>query len=138
MSKIPLSFNETDGRSENAGANGATEGAPGAQTAQTAPAGAKTPVMGWAAVGFGLLGIFTIGFVFVPLGLICSVVALFMGQVVWGVVGLMLAVAGFVTSPKLWLIIGMSAFWAMFDIDEWLKPLMDFLNSIGIGETTEV
>ena len=48
----------------------------------------KSPVMGWFAVAFGLLGIFTIGFIFVPLGLICSVIALFTGQAMWGFIGI--------------------------------------------------
>lgn len=140
MSKIPLSLNENAAGSDQSGAaadahfNAAAAG----QGAEAQPAQPKTPVMGWCAVGFGLLGIFTIGFVFVPLGLICSLIALFTGQAVWGVVGVMLAAAGFITSPKLWLIVGMGAFYAMFDIDAWLKPFMDFLNSIGIGDTTEV
>lgn len=49
---------------------------------QGGPARKKTPIMrycGRCAVGFGLLGIFTIGFVFAPLGLICAIAALFRG-----------------------------------------------------------
>ena len=85
-------------------------------------------------MGFGLLGIFTIGFVFMPLGLIFSIVALFLRQTVWGVVGLLLAVAGFITSPNLWLIIGMSAFYVMFGFDEIMKPVFEFLRLIGIKD----
>jgi hypothetical protein len=99
------------------------------------PAWKGNPVMGWFAVGFGLLGIFTIGFVFVPLGLICSLLALVMGQAVWGFLGLMLAVAGFITSPKLWLIVGMGWFYAWFDSNELLNPLLDFINSF-MGDGT--
>jgi hypothetical protein len=90
----------------------------------------KTPVMGYFAVGFGLLGIFTIGFIFVPLGLLCSVLALFMGQAVWGFIGLLLAIAGFITSPKLWVLVGMGAFYAFFDSSEFLQPFLDFIHSI--------
>ena len=78
-------------------------------------------------------------FVFMPLGLIFSIGALFRGQSVWGVVGLMLAVAGFVTSPKLWLIVGISAFYVMFELDEVLRPVFEFLRLIRIKDnTTEV
>lgn len=121
MAQIPLSLDPNSpsgGRRSNPGSN---------------------PVMGWFAVGFGLLGIFTIGFVFVPLGLICSVLALFMGQAVWGFLGLLLAIAGFITSPKLWVIVGMGAFYAFFDSNEFLKPVFDLINSIfGGGGTREV
>jgi len=117
MAQIPLSL----------ASNGANNGTP-----------EKKPIMGWFAVGFGLLGIFTIGFVFVPLGLICSLIAVFTGQALWGFIGLLLAGAGFVTSPKLWVIVGMGAFYAMYDWKEFIQPLIDFLNMIGIGETTEV
>lgn len=131
MSKIPLSLNSGDAQAQ---FNAAPAGA--AQQQAVAP---TTPVMGYCAVGFGLLGIFTIGFVFMPLGLIFSIAALFLGQSVWGVVGLMLAVAGFITSPKLWLIVGMGALYVMFDFDEFMKPALDFLRSIGISDyTTEV
>ena len=131
MSKIPLSLNSGDAQAQfNAAAAGA------AQQQAVAP---TAPIMGYCAVGFGLLGIFTIGFVFMPLGLIFSIAALFLGQSVWGVVGLMLAVAGFITSPKLWLICGIGALYVMFDFDELMKPALEFLRSIGISDdTTEV
>ena len=78
MSKIPLSLN---GRGARAWFSVAALGA--AQKQDVAPA---SPIMGYLAVGCGLLGIFTIGFVFMPLGLIFSIWALFRGQSVWGVV----------------------------------------------------
>lgn len=64
------------------------------------------PVIGWFAVGFGLLGIFTISYIFVPLSLICSVVALFMRQISWAFIGLLLSVVGFLTSPVLLTLLG--------------------------------
>ena len=131
MSKIPLSLNSGDAQAQ---FNAAPAGA--AQQQGVAP---TTPVMGYCAVGFGLLGIFTIGFVFMPLGLIFSIAALFLGQSVWGAFGLMLAVAGFITSPKLWLIVGMGTLYVMFEFDELMKPSLEFLRSIGISDdTTEV
>ena len=51
----------------------------------------------------------------------------------------MLAVAGFITSPKLWLIVGMGALYVMFDFDELMKPALEFLRSIWVSDdTTEV
>ncbi len=66
------------------------------------------PMLGAAAVVFGLLGIFTKGYIFVPLAFICSLVALFLGNVSWAFVGLLLAVAGLLTSPVLLALIGIS------------------------------
>ncbi len=74
-----------------------------------APPPVSHPVMGYFAVGFGLLGIFTHGPVFVPLALVCSLVALFLGQIAWAFVGVLLAVAGFLTSPTLLFIAGLGA-----------------------------
>jgi hypothetical protein len=116
MAQIPLSLDPNP-----SGNNSAPNSA-------QSPAG--NPVMGWCSIGFGLLGIFTIGFIFVPLGLICSVLALFMGQAVWGFIGIMLAIAGFITSPKLWLIVGMGAFYGFFDSNEFMNSIFEFINSI--------
>ena len=131
MNKIPLSLNSGSAQAHfNASAAGA------AQQQAVTP---NTPTTGYCAVAFGLLGILTIGFVFMPLGLIFSIAALFLGQSVWGVAGLMLAVIGFITSPKLWLIIGIGAFYVMFDFDELIRPAFEFLRSIGTSnDTTEV
>ncbi|MCH7936568.1 MAG: hypothetical protein IH994_05685 [Proteobacteria bacterium] len=76
----------------------------------------RKPLMGWAAVGFGLLGIFTNGAIFVPLGFLCSVVALFMGQATWAFVGFLLAVIGLLTSPVLLALLGMAALAAYFGL----------------------
>jgi len=119
------------------GAGGTGSGDPGPDGAGP-QAPQKSPVMGWFDVGFGFLGIFTIGFVFVPLGLICSLIALLTGQAIWEFIGLMLAVAGFLTSPKLWLIAGMSAFYATVYSNEYIKPFLDMLKLIGTGRGLEV
>ena len=66
------------------------------------------PFMGAAAIALGILGIFTKGYIFVPLAFICSLVALFLGHVSWAFVGLLLAVAGLLTSPVLLAMIGIS------------------------------
>ena len=137
MSKIPLSLGDS---ADSSGDTGNTAGAQfnaAAQAAQQGQASEKKPVMGWMGVGFGLLGIFISAF-FVPVGLIFSIIALFVGQAVWGVAGIILAVFGVLTSPILLTFIGMGAVYATFDFDAWLKPFLDFLNSIGLGDTTEV
>ena len=64
--------------------------------------------MGAAAIALGLLGIFTKGYVFVPLTFICSAVTLFMGNISWAFVGFLLAVVGLLTSPVLLAMIGIS------------------------------
>jgi len=69
------------------------------------------PVMGGAAVAFGILGIFTKGFIFVPLGVLCSLISLFLGQIPWAFIGFLLAVAGLLTSPVLLAALGIA--WLM-------------------------
>jgi len=94
----------------------------------------KKPVIGQFAVVFGFLGIFTFGFIFVPLGFICSLIALFSGQAMWGFLGLMLNVMGLITSPKLLFLLGMGAFAMWFDWNDFIEPMKQM---IGMG-TTEV
>ena len=66
------------------------------------------PFFGAAAIAFGILGIFTKGYIFVPLALITSLVALFTGHVAWGFVGWLLTVAGLLTSPVLLAFLGIA------------------------------
>lgn len=70
--------------------------------------------MGWIAVVCGVLGILTWAPLFVPLGLVCSVAALFMGRVLLGLFGMVLALIGFITSPTLLGVVGLSALVAYF------------------------
>ncbi len=95
------------------------------------------PIMGKFAVGFGLLGIFTIGMVFVPLALICSLIALFSGQATWGFVGLMLTVMGLLTSPHLLLLIGLGAFSMAIDWNDLFQPFLQHFDA-GAPPTKEV
>ncbi len=74
------------------------------------------PVLGWLAVGFGVLGIFTKGYVFVPLSFVCSLAALFKGQVAWAFGGFLLSVIGLLTSPVLLALLGLGALAAYFGI----------------------
>ena len=66
------------------------------------------PIIGAAAVAFGLLGIFTIGYIFVPLGIVCSIISLFLGQISWAFIGFLLAAAGLLTSPVLLAALGIA------------------------------
>ncbi len=92
----------------------------------------KKPVMGWFAVAFGFLGIFTFGFIFVPLGFLCSLIALFTGQAVWGFLGILLNIMGLITSPKLLFLIGAGAFAVWFDWNDFIEPVKQL---IGMGGT---
>ncbi len=121
MERMPLSLNPESEGSE-----------------QPPPEPTTAPVMGWFAVGFGLLGIFTIGFIFVPLALICSVIAIFLGQGTWGFIGLLLVVGGFLTSPKLWLFVGISAVSFMVDWQDLIQPFLDLFDGGGGSGTKEV
>lgn len=57
----------------------------------------------------GVLGIFFWGIIFVPLGGIMAIVAIFKRQVALGLIGLVLAVIGFLSSPTIWALFGMGA-----------------------------
>ncbi len=107
MIKMPLSLNpDPDPEPVDAG-----EGASG-----PAARAERKPVLGWLAVGFGLLGIFTNGTIFVPLALICSLAALFFGQVAWAFGGFLLTVAGILTSPVLVALLGLGVLAAYFGL----------------------
>ena len=105
MTKIPLSLNP-DPEPGNAG-EGASGPAAGAE---------RKPVLGWLAIGFGLLGIFTNGTLFVPLAFICSMAALFFGQVAWAFGGFLLTVVGLLTSPVLVALLGLGVLAAYFGL----------------------
>ena len=92
----------------------------------------KNSLMGLFAITFGLLGIFTYGVIFVPLGFLFSVLSFFRGQALWGVIGLLLTIMGLVTSPKLLFLIGIAAFAHWFDWNEFVHPMFDM---IGVDRT---
>lgn len=69
----------------------------------------QSQTAGILSVVFGALSIFILGFIFVPLSLICGIVALAKKQLLLGIIGLILCLVGFLTSPALWAITGMSA-----------------------------
>ncbi len=88
----------------------------------------KTPVAGYMAVGFGLLGIFGPAILFAPLGFFFSIIALFRGQGSWAFVGILLTVGGILSSPILMGLIGVGAIYATFDWQEILKPVYDLMG----------
>lgn len=95
--------------------NSGGDGAAGGRSGYAMPDD-SLPLLGMFAVGFGLLGIFTIGPVFVPLALVFGLIAIFTGQILWGLTALVLALAGFVTSPTLLLFLGAGALAAWLGI----------------------
>ncbi len=104
MKRIPLSL---DPESEQPPSDG-PGGPDGAEKPEV------KPIMGWLAVGFAVLGIFTKGYIFVPLAFVCSVAALFMGQAAWGIGGIVLSLIGLLTSPVLLALLGLGALAAYF------------------------
>ena len=69
----------------------------------------RHPIIGYCAVGFGIAGIFINGLLFVPLGLVCSIAALVVGRIVWGIGGILLALIGVLTSPAILALLGLGA-----------------------------
>jgi hypothetical protein len=75
-------------------------------------AGHQGVLAGLLGCAFGILGIFTLGIIFVPLGILCSVVGLLRAIFVLSgpgigcsVLGIILSAWGVVTSPSLWMIL---------------------------------
>ena len=64
------------------------------------------------AVGLALLGLFATGYIFVLLAFVASFIALLSGQILLGVLGLMLSFAGLMISPALLTFLG--AAWLAF------------------------
>lgn len=91
---------------------GATPGAtpPGAATVVE-----PKPVVGWIAVGLGLVGLFMTIFA-IPFSVAFSVAALVVGQTAWGIGGMVLSILAVVTSPTIVALLGIGAFLAMFGI----------------------
>lgn len=100
MVKIPLSLNPDQRDPDITDSNGPDSLGPDGP--------GRIPIIGAAAVAFGILGIFTKGYIFVPLGVVCSIVSLFMGRISWAFIGLMLAAAGLLTSSVLLAALGIA------------------------------
>lgn len=65
--------------------------------------------LGIASFIFGLISIFILAPLFVPLGLILGIIAVIKKQLIWGALGLVCSVIGFMTSPILLGILGLSS-----------------------------
>jgi len=64
---------------------------------------------GLASFILGLISIFFMSPVFVPLAILTGIVALFKRQFLWGILGLICAFIGFITSPILLAALGLTA-----------------------------
>jgi hypothetical protein len=69
-------------------------------------------VAGLLGCGLGILGIFTVGILFVPLAALCSLIGVIRGAmggsgagIGVSILGIILAIWGFVMSPSLWLLL---------------------------------
>ena len=105
MTKMPLSLNPDPDPVD-----------AGEEASGPAARAERKPVLGWLAIGFGRLGIFTNGPIFVPLAFICSMAALFFGQVAWAFGGFLLTVVGLLTSPVLVALLGLGVLAAYFGL----------------------
>jgi hypothetical protein len=65
--------------------------------------------LGIASFIFGLISIFFLSPVFVPIALIFGVIAVVKNQLAWGITGLICALIGFMTSPILLAIFGLAS-----------------------------
>ena len=86
------------------------------QTVIVRHSGSPGIVAGLLGCGLGILGIFTLGIVFVPLAALCSVIGVVRGimggsgaGIGGSILGIALTVAGFVLSPSLWLLLAVGA-----------------------------
>ncbi|MCW8914347.1 MAG: hypothetical protein OQK24_00675 [Magnetovibrio sp.] len=71
------------------------------------------PLLGLFAVGFGVLSILPFvpgGFLFAPLSLILGLIALFIGQIGYGLGAVVLSMVGIMSSPILMGLIGVATF----------------------------
>ena len=84
----------------------------GQQPNNTPSPSEDAPMAGLFAVGLALLGLFATGYIFVLLAFVASFIALLSGQILLGVLGLMLSFAGLMISPALLTFLG--AAWLAF------------------------
>ena len=82
------------------------------QQNNTPPLVKDAPVAGYFAVGLALLGLFTTGYIFVLLSFVASIIALLSGQILLGILALMLSIPGLMLSPALMAFLG--AAWLAF------------------------
>ena len=97
----------------NTGQNGEQNAASGGNAAVQPPRD-NPPIVGILAVIFGVMSIFTWSILFVPLALVLGIIALFIGQIGWGIGAIILSVIGVLTSPMIIMMLGMGALMAYF------------------------
>ena len=68
----------------------------------------QSNALGIASFVFGLISIFVLSVVFVPLALLFGILGIIKKQLVWSIVGLILALVGFATSPMLLSMFGLA------------------------------
>lgn len=57
---------------------------------------------------FGFISIFIFSPIFVPLALLLGIIAVIKKQMLWGAIGIVFAIIGFVTSPVLMTMLGLA------------------------------
>ena len=102
MPKIKLSLQGTENKPQ------------GQQQNNALPPSEDAPIAGYFAIGLALLGLFTTGYIFILLSFVASVIALLSGQILLGVLGLMLSLTGLMISPVLVTFLG--AAWLAFNV----------------------
>ena len=64
--------------------------------------------LGIASTVFGFISIFIFSPIFVPLALLLGIIAVIKKQILWGVIGIVFSIIGFVTSPILMSMLGLA------------------------------
>ena len=73
----------------------------------------QSNALGVASFIFGFISIFILSPLFVPLSLLFGILGIIKKQIVWSIVGMIFAVIGFMTSPMLLGLFGLSSMGAM-------------------------
>jgi hypothetical protein len=71
-----------------------------------------TNALGIASFVLGLLSIFFLAPIFVPIALVLGIIAIIKKQLVWGIIGVICAIIGALTSPILLGMLGITSFFA--------------------------
>ncbi len=79
-------------------------------------------MLGVFGIFFGLMGIFFWGLVFVPLGLLCTVLCFFNKQASLGLVSLVINLVAIVVSPSIWLLVLALIAWFGIDTSQLTAP----------------
>jgi len=64
--------------------------------------------LGIASTVFGLISIFILSPIFVPLALLLGIIGIIKKQILWSIVGIIFAIIGFFTSPVLMSMLGLA------------------------------